>query len=136
MASMPNMSPLPVTPQQLQYQQAMLAATQRQQPLYPQMNGFANAAPSMDAFRNVAASPLPGPGFSAPPMLSQASFGQPGLPPMMGQQVYGYPVQYMPQPGQVGAGRRGRVSSISPTWSVKVNMLTHLSGELLLLAVT
>ncbi|KAF2232644.1 hypothetical protein EV356DRAFT_488053 [Viridothelium virens] len=129
-----NMSP--VTPQQLQYQQALLAANQRQGSYFPpgmngmngmngingvngmgamntmnnvnNMNGFAGAAPGMGAGMG---NPNQGmmnqqPTFSAPP----------GFNPMMQTQggMYGYPMGYANMQGQsVGAGqRRGRVSAM------------------------
>ena len=102
---MPNM-PITATPQQLQYQQALLAAS-RNAPFYPQINGFQGAAPGMEAFRNIA--PIAAPGMAASPMIQQANF-----PPGMTPQVYPYGMYVQPQQQQQAAGgsqRRGRVSS-------------------------
>ncbi|KAK3076532.1 hypothetical protein LTS18_012754, partial [Coniosporium uncinatum] len=111
----PTMAMPSMAPQQLQYQQAMLAAS-RQGPYYPQMgmNGYHSPAPAMDAYRNVS-SPLNGQAMSgASPLMPQSGFGQPAFNPMMGQQqMYQQypmqPMQYMqPQMQHAGAGRRGR----------------------------
>lgn len=107
--------PMPaMTPQQMQYQQAMLAAS-RPQSFYPgmpmAMNGFSAPNPSMDAFRNTM-SPVAG-GMTGSPILPQAGFGNPGFSPVVGPGMYPYTMGYMnpqQQMGQVGAGRRGRVS--------------------------
>ncbi|XTI82983.1 hypothetical protein V2W45_72189 [Cenococcum geophilum] len=90
---------------QLQYHQAALAAS-RPNNFYPLMNGFQNAAPALDAFRNV--SPIAAPGMTGSPMLQQAGFGQ-GIGPVMSPQIYPYGM-YMPQQQQqIAAGqRRGR----------------------------
>jgi protein JSN1 len=106
-----------LTPQQaqaqLQYQQALLAAS-RSNSFYPPMNGFQSPAPGLgiDAFRNAA--PMVPPGMSGSPMLQQASFAQ-GMGSAMNPQMYPYGM-YMqqsqqPQQQQVATGqRRGRVS--------------------------
>ena len=119
-----NMSP--VTPQQLQYQQALLAANQRQGSFFPpgingingvnglggmngmnNVNGFGGAAPGIGAGLGTPNQGMMGqqPGFSTPP----------GFNPMMQAQngMYGYPMGYANMQGQsVGAGqRRGRVST-------------------------
>ena len=130
-----NMSP--VTPQQLQYQQALLAANQRPGSYFPpglnsmngvnginginningmngmngmnNMNGFAGASPAMGAGLGNPNQNMMGqqPGFNAPP----------GFNPMMQSQggIYSYPMGYANMQGQsVGAGqRRGRVSAAS-----------------------
>lgn len=99
--------PISATPQQLQYQQQLLAASRNGQ-FYPQMNGFQPPVSGMDGFRNI--SPVAGPGFTGSPMLQPASIGQ-GMAPAMGAQMYPYGM-YMPQQQQVAGGsqRRGRVS--------------------------
>lgn len=111
--------PMPtMTPQQLQYQQAMLAAS-RPQSFYPgmpmTMGGFPATNPSMDAFRNTM-SPVAG-GMTGSPILPQSGFGGPGFSPVVGPGMYPYGMGYMnpqQQMGQVGAGRRGRVSPYQP----------------------
>jgi protein JSN1 len=97
---------MPMTAQQqLQYQQ--LLAASRNNPVYPQMNGFQPPVSGID-YRN--ASPVAAPGFSGSPMLQPASLPQ-GFNPAMGGQMYPYGM-YMPQQQQVAGGnqRRGRVS--------------------------
>jgi protein JSN1 len=109
--------------QQLQYQQAMMAAA-RQSPYFQPMGGvnltgYPSPAPSMDAFRHMA-SPAQTPGLAGSPLMPQSGFA-PGAgyggPMMGGGQMYQYPMQYMPQQHmqQVGAGRRGRVSDDAPS---------------------
>ncbi|KAI9826303.1 MAG: hypothetical protein M1832_000220 [Thelocarpon impressellum] len=117
----PNMPVSPMTPQQLQYQQALLAASARSMAppaFYPGvtagMGGYAGQAPAMDSFR-----PGPGPNPIPPPpsMLAQPGF-PPAFNPLMGGQVMGggfqqYPamngMQYVPPQGPQQAGtRRGR----------------------------
>jgi protein JSN1 len=111
----PAMMTPAMNPQQLQYQQAMLAAARQGQYFQPMggvnMNGYASPATQIDAFRNFS-SPVTTPGLSGSPLMPQAGFGQPGFNQMVGQQMYQYPMQYIPQQHmqQVGAGRRGRVS--------------------------
>ncbi|KAL8987474.1 MAG: hypothetical protein Q9169_008696, partial [Polycauliona sp. 2 TL-2023] len=98
----------PMTPQQIQYQQAMLASAARQTPFYP-MGGFPNTPQSMDSFRNVG-----GQGMSPSPVMPHSGYAAPGFSPMMSQPMYPYPMQYgMPQQAQHsggggGGGRRGR----------------------------
>lgn len=92
-----------INPQQLQYQQAMLAGQAGRGQFYPPMNGF-SAPPGMDSFRasgpNMAGAGMPQGNFATPP-----GFGM-GMP----QGMYQYPMQYMPPQQQgVAAGRRGRV---------------------------
>jgi protein JSN1 len=104
--------PVTATPQQLQYQQQILAA-QRNGQFYPQMNAFQTPVSGMDGFRNI--SPVAGPGFTGSPMLQPASLGQ-GMAPAMGGQMYPYGGMYMPQQQQVAGGsqRRGRVNHHTP----------------------
>jgi len=123
--------PMPaMAPQQMQYQQAMLAAS-RPQSFYPgvpmTMNGFAGPNPSIDAFRNTM-SPVAG-GMTASPILPQSGFGQPGFNPVVPPGMYPYAVGYMnpqQQMGQVGAGRRGRVSLPSEGHEINANFLTEM----------
>lgn len=111
--AMTNMSP--VTPQQIQFQQAMLAqqhaAAQRQGGYYPPMNGFGSpVAPMMDPYGrgSLNASPIATPGMAAP---VQSGFAPPGFAPNVNMAAYQYPVGYYPpQQNQVGGQRRGRVS--------------------------
>jgi protein JSN1 len=120
----PGMMAPVMNAQQLQYQQAMLAAARQNNYFQPMggMNGFPSPAPSMDAYRHVA-SPIAAPGLSGSPLMPQSGFGQGGYNPMVGQQMYQYPMQYMPQQPmqQVGAGRRGRVSLMHPPPSHNTN---------------
>jgi protein JSN1 len=112
-----NMQMPAITPQQMQYQQAMLATPARPTSFYPSMsmgmNGFPAPNPSVDAFRNTMSS-VP-PGMTGSPILPQSGFGQPNFSPIVGPGMYPYAMGYMnpqQQMGQVGAGRRGRVSPI------------------------
>jgi protein JSN1 len=102
--SSPNMQMGPITPQQIQYQQTLLANAARQTPFYP-IGGFPNAAPPMEGFRN-----MPGQAVGPSPLMPQSGFVGPGFNPVMGQPMYPYPVQYVaPQQTQHGGGnRRGR----------------------------
>jgi protein JSN1 len=102
---MPGM-PISATPQQMQYQQALLAAS-RNSPYYAQMNGFQSPASGMDAFRN--GTPVAAPGLTGSPMVQPASFA-PGMGQVMGNQVYPYGMYVQPQQQQVSSGgqRRGR----------------------------
>ncbi|KAF2434496.1 hypothetical protein EJ08DRAFT_693529 [Tothia fuscella] len=114
----PNQSMMPpaMNAQQMQYQQAMMAAARQNQYFQPMGGvGYPSPAPSMDAFRHLS-SPAPNQGLSSSPLMPQSGFGQNGYNPMVGQQMYQYPMQYMPQQHmqQVGAGRRGRVSPHPP----------------------
>ena len=120
----PAMSSIaPGTPQQMQYQQAMLAQQQAaaanaqrqggfyQSPSMP-MNGFGSPIPQMmDPYgrQSMNGSPMAG--------GMQSGFPQPGYNAMMNMNGYQYPVGYYPQPqGQVGGQRRGRVSQRSCDW--------------------
>ncbi|KAF2270229.1 hypothetical protein CC78DRAFT_195948 [Lojkania enalia] len=102
---MPNM-PITATPQQLQYQQQLLAASRTNQ-FYSPMNGFQPPVSGMDTFRNM--SPVAAPGYTGSPMLQPATLGQ-GMGPVMNPQMYPYGM-YVPQQQQQVAGggqRRGR----------------------------
>jgi len=116
----------PINPQQLQYQQALLAASSRGASpgnFYPGMaaaglGGYATPSPSIDNFRNMQGHTVPPPQMSPSPMLQQSGFAPPPFSPLMGGQIMGgyqYPLQYFPQQQQQhqqqhGGGRRGRVS--------------------------
>jgi protein JSN1 len=100
-----------INPQQIQYQQAMLAASAGRGSFYPQLNGFSPAAPSLDNFRSVSGSSVAGPSINAPQMMQQTGFtAPPGFGNMVNTQMYPYSMQYVPQQ-PVPAGRRNRVSS-------------------------
>lgn len=119
----------PISPQQLQYQQALLAASSRGASpgtFYPGMaaaglGGYATPSPSIDNLRNMQNHAAPPQQMSPSPMLQQSGFGPPPFSPLMGGQMMGgyqYPLQYFPQQQQQqqqhqpqhGGGRRGRVS--------------------------
>ncbi|KAH9866659.1 hypothetical protein J1614_008352 [Plenodomus biglobosus] len=97
--------------QQMQYQQLL---ARQGQFTYPQMNGFAPAAPGMDAYRN--ASPVAAPGYNGSPMMQPANLAGQGIPPGMGAGMYPPYNMYMPpqqqqqQPTAGGNQRRGRLS--------------------------
>ncbi len=116
-----------ISPQQLQYQQALLAASSRGASpgnFYPGMaaaglGGYATPSPSMDNLRNMQSHGAPinvaPPPMSPSPMLQQSGFAPPPFSPLMGGQMMGgyqFPMQYFPQQPQqqqLGGGRRGRV---------------------------
>lgn len=120
-----NMSP--VSAQQLQYQQAILAQQQaaaanlqRSNGYYQnpamQMGGYQGQGPNvMDPYsRSLNGSPMAaqnmGMGGGMPNAI-QSGFAPPGFNPMVGMNGYQYPANYYPQQqGQVGGQRRGRVS--------------------------
>ncbi|KAI9809431.1 MAG: hypothetical protein M1827_006867 [Pycnora praestabilis] len=120
----PNTPLSPITPQQLQYQQALLAASARGMSpgtFYPGvtamgLGGYATPSPSIDNFRNAQnlGGPVapPPPQMSHSPMLQQSGFPPPNFNPLMGGQMMGsyqYPLQYLPQQHQQqGNNRRGR----------------------------
>ena len=132
----PMFTPNPIAainPQQLQYQQALLAASSRGASpgtFYPGMaatglGGYATPSPSMDNLRNMQnhGSPIAGPPpqMSPSPMLQQSGFAPPPFSPLMGGQIMGgyqFPLQYFPQQQQQqhhqhqlnNGARRGRVS--------------------------
>ena len=132
----PMFTPTPlstISPQQMQYQQAILAASSRGASpgnFYPGMaatglGGYATPSPSMDNLRTMQSHGSPiavvPPQMSPSPMLQQSGFGPPPFSPLMGGQIMGgypYPPQYFPQQQQqqpqhqqhIGGGRRGRVS--------------------------
>ena len=113
--AMATMSPM--NPQQIQYQQVMLAQqqaaamnAQRANGFYGSpnmpMSGFSSPAPSMDPFGR--------PGMSGSPVPGgiQSGFPPPNFNPMANLGGYQYQMggYYPQQPGQVGGQRRGRVS--------------------------
>jgi len=111
----------PVTPQQMQYQQAMLqqqaAAAQRQGGYYSSptmpMGAFGSPSHGMDPYgrSGMTGSPIPNQNMGMSPGPIQGGFPQPGFNPMMAMNGYQYPVGYYPQQqGQVGGQRRGRVN--------------------------
>ncbi|KAJ9631035.1 hypothetical protein H2203_001563 [Taxawa tesnikishii (nom. ined.)] len=124
----PAMSAMtPVTPQQVQYQQAMLAqqaaaanAAQRQNGFYSSptmpMNGFASPSQQMmDPYgrTSMTGSPIPGAamgmnGTMQSPLQAQNGFAPPGYNQMMGGYQYPMGGYYPQQQGQVGGQRRGR----------------------------
>lgn len=116
----PGMSNIsPVTPQQMQYQQAMMqqqaavANAQRSNGFYQPgnvpMNGFGSpGGQMMDAYGRpgINGSPIAAPGMGVP-----NGFPQGGYSPQMGMNGFQHPMNYYPpQQGQVGGQRRGRVS--------------------------
>ncbi|KAI9773587.1 MAG: hypothetical protein M1840_006861 [Geoglossum simile] len=124
----PN-TPISTLNPQLQYQQALLAASAQSLPqaFYPglsnNINGYATPPPSIESFRNPRAPPghgspiaPPSAQMSASPMLGQNGFVPPAFRPMIGGQLVGAGYQYSPMnglqyiPQQQGGGRRGRVS--------------------------
>jgi protein JSN1 len=126
----PNTSISTLNPQ-LQYQQALLAASAQSLPqaFYPglgnNINGYATPPPSIESFRNPRAPPGHGSPISPPPaqmsaspMLGQNGFVPPAFRPMIGGQLVGAGYQYSPMnglqyiPQQQGGGRRGRVSQL------------------------
>jgi protein JSN1 len=109
--AMPNMSPM--TPHQMQYQQAMLAAASRPPNGYfpPSVainSGYPSQASSIDAYRGAVPSPM----VMNSAVMSQAGFGAPpGFNMSNGQGMFPtYPMQYVPpgmSPGAMaGPGRR------------------------------
>ena len=120
----PAFTPANITPQQMQYQQALFATSTRgiSPSYYPsisngQLGGFGSPSSNYDTFR-----PSPnasvthqGPSISPSPMIQQ-TFAPPGFGPMVtGGMIagYQYPMQYFPQQQmqQQAGGRRGRVST-------------------------
>jgi protein JSN1 len=112
---------LPMNQQQLQYQAYLQSRGVSPSGLYPAMGGnnFGGYATSlsMDNFRGLQASSLPGPSsqMSPSPMLNQPAFAPAQFSPVLNTaQMYQYPPQFYPQaqtiPHQTGGGRRGRVS--------------------------
>ena len=128
----PIFTPNAISPQQMQYQQALLAASGRggvsPAGFYPNMNTgslatFGTASPSFENYRHGPNSPMPqqAPSLNANPVMHQSGFAPPGFSPVVGGGIMGgyqYPMQYYPQQMQQqqqqqqqvqAAGRRGRV---------------------------
>ncbi|KAI9845239.1 MAG: hypothetical protein M1837_004994 [Sclerophora amabilis] len=121
---------LPLTPQQLQYQQALLAASARSMPsgsFYPTMSpgvgNFTSPSPSLDTFRSgqgqAASLSQPTAQINPSSMLGQPQYAQQGFNPLMGGQMmaggFQHPgmngMQFVPpQQQQQSTNRRGRVS--------------------------
>ena len=115
-----------MNPQQMQYQQNLLAASGRGMSpatFYPNVNGsamggYGSASPSFDSYRQNQHSPLPQQNqpMSPGPMMQQSTYAPPGFSPLVGAGMMGgyqYPMQYYPQQQQMqqqAGGRRGRVS--------------------------
>ena len=129
----PMFSPSTINPQQVQYQQALLAASGRgisPGNFYPQMQApglgaigggnYGSSSPSIDNYRNMQAQQQAAQGgsMSPSPLLQHPGFVPPGFNPLIGGNGmlpgYQYPIPYVPQQIQQqagGGGRRGRVSS-------------------------
>ncbi|KAF2763561.1 RNA binding protein [Pseudovirgaria hyperparasitica] len=92
------------TPQQLQYQQAMLAARGG----FPHMNGFGATAPTMGNFR--VNNGFGAPGMPASMVQPNGGFSQAGYNPMMNPMYQQYQNPYIQQQPQqpIATGRRGR----------------------------
>ena len=125
--SSPLFTPTSVSAQQLQYQQAILAASARNMSSPTNMYaGYPTPSSSFDNYRGNMNSPMTQPGsqMSPSPMLQGPGYPPPGFPPLMnggmmnGYPNYGTPMQYFPQQQQQmqqqSAGRRGRVSPNKP----------------------
>jgi len=116
----PIFTPNTMNPQQMQYQQALLAASARGISSAHVFGGYPSPSPSYDNYRQNQASPMTQqpPPMSTSPMLQQSGYPPPGFSPMVSGGMMGgyntYPMQYFPQqqmPQQQAGGRRGRVSS-------------------------
>ena len=118
-----------INPQQMQYQQALLAASARGVSpggFYPGANGvslggYGTPPPSFDNYRHSQNAPMQQQQPMSPnPMMQQNNFGPSGFNPMMtGGMIsgYQYPMQYFPQQQMqqpAAGGRRGRVSLFTP----------------------
>lgn len=127
----PIYTPTSISSQQIQYQQAILAASQRGISPAHIFGGYPSPSPSYDSYRQVQGSPMTQqpPAMSSSPMLQQSGYAPPGFPPMVAGGMMGgyspYQMQYFPQQmqqQQQAGGRRGRVSRIA-SWPTE-NMLT------------
>lgn len=116
--SSPVFTPTSISPQQLQYQQAMLAASARNMSPNAIYGSFPTPSMSFDSYRTGMTSPMTQqtPQLNSSPMMQANGFAPPGFPPMMnGNMVngnYGYAqMPYYPQQQlqQQAGGRRGRV---------------------------
>ncbi|MCJ1358253.1 MAG: hypothetical protein MMC33_008252 [Icmadophila ericetorum] len=117
----PAFTPTAITPQQMQYQQALYAASTRgvSPSFYPSINngqlgGFGSPTSNYDSYRPSpnASMTHQGPSISPSPMMQQP-FAPPGFGPMVSggmMAAYQYPMQYFPQQQmqQQAGGRRGR----------------------------
>ena len=115
----PVFTPTSLSPQQLQYQQAMLAASARNVSPTTMYGGFPTPSLPFDSYRAGVTSPMnqQTPQLNSSPLMQGNGFGPPGFPPMMnGGMVngnYGYAqMPYYPQQQvqQHTGGKRGRVS--------------------------
>lgn len=118
-----------INPQQMQYQQNLLAASGRGMSpanFYPNVNGgamggYGSVSPSYDSYRQNQHSPLPQQSqpMSPSPMMQQSVYAPPGFNSLVGGGMMGgyqYPMQYYPQQQQMqqqAGGRRGRVSTVN-----------------------
>ena len=111
-------APNAVSQQQMQYQQALLAAQGRGISPGNVYGGYPSPAPSFDNFRQTQPSPMPQQ-VSSSPMMQHAGYAPPGFGPMVSGGMMGgyapYQGMYFPQQGmqqqqQQAGGRRGRVS--------------------------
>ena len=123
----------PLSSQELQYQQAILARGISPASFYPSMSamgpsGYGSPAASVASYRNLQGqgqnSPMPQQVPMSPnPMMQQPGFAPPGFNPLVGGGMmagYQYPMQYFPQQVQQQAGgRRGRVSTTVRESSLK-----------------
>ena len=114
----PVFTPTSISPQQIQYQQAMLAASARNMSPTTMYGGFPAPAMSFDSYRGGVTSPMnqQTPPLNSSPLIQGNGFAPPGFPPMVnGGMVngnYGYAQMpyYAPQMQQHAGGKRGRVS--------------------------
>ena len=106
-----------ITPQQMQFQQAMLNGSRNITPTNIYGN-FANAPAGFDNYRGNVTQQTPP--MSTSPMVQNGAYPPPGFPPMMnGGMMGGYggytpQMPYYPQQPmqQQNGGRRGRVGSL------------------------
>ena len=117
--SSPVFTPTTISPQQLQYQQAMLASAARNMSPTTMYGNFSNPSMSFDTYRQGMPSPMTQQAqqMNTSPVMPANGFAPPGFPPMMSGGMingnYGYAqMPYYPQQQvqQQGGGRRGRVS--------------------------
>ncbi|MCJ1248029.1 hypothetical protein MMC30_005244 [Trapelia coarctata] len=113
----PIYTPNTMNPQQMQYQQALLAASARGISPAHVFGGYPSPSPSYDNYRQNQASPMTQqpPPMSTSPMLQQSGYPPPGFSPMVSGGMMGgyntYPMQYFsqqPMQQQQAGGRRGR----------------------------
>ena len=115
----PLYTPNAMNQQQMQYQQAILAASARGISPGQMYGGYPSPSTSYDNYRQSSGSPMPQqpPPMSTSPMLQQSGFTPPGFGPMVSGGMMGgynpYQMPYFPQQQmqqQQAGGRRGRVS--------------------------